>query len=162
MDRLEFVLRSLEETSALGKVIGQAVIGGNIVYLDGDLGAGKTTLTKSLAEALGIPGQAVSSPTFSLVQEYVGGRLTLYHLDIYRLQTAAEVINLGIDDYFADNHAVIVIEWAKNAVDMLPTDALSIGLSARPNANEQRDVILMANGVESSALLYRIREALEC
>ncbi len=102
---------SVTETYAIAKTLADKLCGGEVILLNGDLGAGKTTFTKGLAEALGIK-KTVSSPTFTIIKEYGGGRLFLYHIDMYRIENCGELEELGIEDVFC-NDAVTVIEWNK-------------------------------------------------
>jgi len=106
-----YTTQSELETAAVGRELGTNAAAGDVVLLYGDLGAGKTALVKGLAEGLGIPRDEVTSPTFTLVQEYRGGRLTLYHVDLYRLDDPREVFDLGLDEIAADG--VLAIEWAE-------------------------------------------------
>lgn len=103
--------RSEDETAALGRALAASLTAGDAVFLFGDLGAGKTAFVKGLAEGLGIARDEVSSPTFTLIQEYRGGRLTLFHVDLYRLDDPREVNDLGLDE-IAEN-GVLAIEWAE-------------------------------------------------
>lgn len=100
--------RSEEETAAVGRDFGRTLYSGTVVLLSGDLGAGKTAFVRGLAEGLGIDPREVSSPTFTLIQEYRGGRLPLHHVDLYRLQPR-EVADLGLDDLTLEG--VTAIEW---------------------------------------------------
>jgi tRNA threonylcarbamoyladenosine biosynthesis protein TsaE len=100
---------SESETSAAGRDFARTLPPGAIVLLAGDLGAGKTAFVRGMAEGLGIAGDEVSSPTFTLVQEYRGGRMPLYHVDLYRL-TSVEVNDLGLDDMTLEG-GVTAIEW---------------------------------------------------
>jgi tRNA threonylcarbamoyladenosine biosynthesis protein TsaE len=100
---------SEEETTALGQRIATGLRAGDVVLLTGDLGAGKTAFVRGLAEGLGIDPAEVSSPTFTLIQEYSGGRLPLYHVDLYRL-TSVEVDDLGLDELTMEG-GVTAIEW---------------------------------------------------
>jgi tRNA threonylcarbamoyladenosine biosynthesis protein TsaE len=93
--------------------------GGEVIALSGVLGAGKTQLVKGLARGLGYRGQ-VTSPTFTLVNEYVGGRLTLYHIDLYRVKSEAEAIAFGVEDYLPPANGVTVVEWPETVEALLP------------------------------------------
>ena len=106
-----FISHSPAETEALGERFGRTVKPGQVIALSGDLGAGKTQFVRGLARGLGVPGR-VHSPTFTLVNEYGGGRLQLFHLDLYRLETAQQMLNAGIEDYLSPA-GVAVIEWAE-------------------------------------------------
>lgn len=113
------------QTAAVGAALGRLAEPGDVIALAGDLGAGKTTLTRALAESLDVR-TPVTSPTFTLVHEYEG-RLPVVHIDAYRLKTLREVHDLGFDDYL-DGHAVVVIEWADLLRPLLPPDRLDIRL----------------------------------
>ncbi len=100
---------SVGEMIALGEELAAELTGGAVLSLEGPLGAGKTHLAKGVARGLGFLGE-VSSPTFTLVQEYVGGRLPVYHFDFYRLEALEDLVNLGFEDYL-DGSGVVLIEW---------------------------------------------------
>jgi tRNA threonylcarbamoyladenosine biosynthesis protein TsaE len=106
-----FISHSPAETEALGETWGRAAQPGLVIALSGDLGAGKTQLVKGLARGLNIPAR-VHSPTFSLVNIYAGGRLLLYHLDLYRLDTPEQIVGAGLDEYLS-TRGVTVLEWAE-------------------------------------------------
>src|SRR4051795_11589346 len=106
-----YISHSPEETLALGEAWGRAAVSGLVIGLSGDLGAGKTQLTKGVAQGLGVTGR-VHSPTFTLVNEYAGGRLPLFHVDLYRLDTPDQIIGAGLEEYFCPQ-GVAVIEWAE-------------------------------------------------
>ena len=116
-------LTNRDATIALGKKIGQQLVAGDVLVLDGDLGAGKTTFTKGLAAGLEIP-DIIKSPTFTIIHEYQDGRLPLYHMDAYRLENGVAE-DLGLEEYF-DGDGVSVVEWAEFVEDELPTDFLAI------------------------------------
>jgi tRNA threonylcarbamoyladenosine biosynthesis protein TsaE len=105
------ISHSPAETEALGESWGRAAQKGLVIALSGDLGAGKTQLVKGLARGLGIASR-VHSPSFTLVNVYTGGRLTLFHLDLYRLETKEQILSAGIEDYLQPD-GVAVIEWAE-------------------------------------------------
>lgn len=105
------VTSSEAETVAAGRELAPRLAAGSTVLLIGDLGAGKTAFVRGLAEGLGIPAEDVSSPTFTLMQEYRGGRAPLFHVDLYRLDDAREIEDLGLDE-IAEN-GVLAIEWAE-------------------------------------------------
>jgi tRNA threonylcarbamoyladenosine biosynthesis protein TsaE len=106
-----FISHNPAETEELGERWGRDAQTGLVILLSGDLGAGKTQLVKGLARGLGVTGR-VHSPTFTLVNEYEGGRLRLFHLDLYRLETAAQILSAGIESYLQPE-GVAVIEWAE-------------------------------------------------
>ena len=107
----ELISKSPAETEALGEQFGRVAQRGLVIALSGDLGAGKTQFVRGLARGLGISGR-VHSPTFTLVNEYGGGRLKLFHLDLYRLETAEQILSAGIEEYLQPD-GVSVIEWAE-------------------------------------------------
>jgi tRNA threonylcarbamoyladenosine biosynthesis protein TsaE len=102
---------SEEETAAVGRELAATLSAGDVLLLSGDLGAGKTAFVCGLAEGLGIKRDEVSSPTFTLIQEYRGGRLTLFHVDLYRIEDPREFDELGLDEIAEDG--VLAIEWAE-------------------------------------------------
>jgi tRNA threonylcarbamoyladenosine biosynthesis protein TsaE len=120
----EFNIGSEEETRALGLRIADALEPGDIVALIGDLGTGKTALTKYIAEGLGI-GEEIISPTFNIIKEYRSGRLPLFHFDVYRLADGSEFFDAGAEEYL-NSKGVCVIEWADIVADVLPSDALAV------------------------------------
>jgi tRNA threonylcarbamoyladenosine biosynthesis protein TsaE len=100
-----------EETAAVGRELAATLSAGDVLLLYGDLGAGKTAFVRGLAEGLGVSREEVSSPTFTLIQEYRGGRLTLFHVDLYRIEDPREFDELGLDEIAVDG--VLAIEWAE-------------------------------------------------
>jgi len=104
------------ETEALGEKLGRAAKRGWVVALTGELGAGKTQFVRGLARGLGIPGR-VHSPTFTLVNEYVGGRLKLFHLDLFRLETPEQIFSAGVGEFLKPD-GVAVVEWAERIYDL--------------------------------------------
>lgn len=115
-----FEVSSVEETWELAGRFAEELSPGDVVCLEGDLGAGKTTFTQGLAAAMGVPGR-VTSPTFCIVQEHAGERL-LVHMDLYRLHDEADVEAIGWEDYLAQG-AVLVVEWPERAGSLVPADA---------------------------------------
>jgi tRNA threonylcarbamoyladenosine biosynthesis protein TsaE len=129
-----FVSRSPADTSALGKRIGELLEAGNIVALIGELGCGKTLLTRGIGAGLGVPLRQVNSPSFVLVNEY-RGRLPVSHLDLYRIAGEADGVELGLADYLRRAASgVMIIEWAEKILPLLPSGILKVEfeiLSAR-------------------------------
>ena len=115
---------SPEETFQLGKRLGEQAQPGQIYTLSGDLGVGKTVFTKGVAAGLGIR-EPVSSPTFTIVQEYYDGRLPLYHFDVYRIEDPEEMEEIGYDDYFFGD-GVCLIEWADRIRELLPEHLIRV------------------------------------
>lgn len=139
----EWQSRDAGETFALGKQIGVQLSGGEILLLDGPLGAGKTVFVKGLASALGIDPEAVTSPSFTLVNPYAA-RLTLFHIDLYRLDkgvAAAHAVDL--EELLTDERAVVVIEWAERLGQYpLPTNVWRIGIAG--DGEEPRKISVVA------------------
>ena len=139
-DKHILLLKNEEDTRALGLRIAEALEPGDIVALVGDLGTGKTALTKYIAEGLGIR-EEINSPTFTIVKEYRSGRLPLYHFDVYRLGSGDELIDIGAEEML-DGDGLCVIEWADIVADVLPEDALAIRLDYGENEGERIAEIL--------------------
>lgn len=114
---------SCDHTVRLGEALGRRLNAGDVVALTGDLGAGKTAFVQGIAFGMGIRGR-VTSPTFTIVNEYEGP-IPLFHVDFYRLEHAAELINIGFEEYF-ERGGVVVVEWAERFVDALPADRLDV------------------------------------
>ena len=113
-------IKNEDDTRAFGLALAEEALPGTVYALIGDLGTGKTTLTKSIAEGLGI-ARHITSPTFTIVQEYREGRLPLFHFDVYRLRNAEDLFEIGADEYFY-GHGVSVVEWADLVMEALPED----------------------------------------
>lgn len=139
----------VEYTQALGAALGSVVRSGDVVALQGDLGAGKTNLAQGLARGLGVT-EDVNSPTFILANEYTSGRLALYHVDAYRVASADQAAGFGLDDYL-NGEGVTVVEWAERVRGALPQDVLWIELEYI-NENERR-LKATAHGLRAGELL---------
>lgn len=113
-----------EDTFTIGKKLAETVRPGEIYTLNGDLGVGKTVFTKGLAAGLGIK-EPVTSPTFTILQEYESGRLPLYHFDVYRIGDPEEMDEIGYEDYFY-GHGICLIEWAELIEELIPEEAFAV------------------------------------
>ena len=126
---MEFIVTTVEETNNIGELIGTLVNSGDIICLIGDLGTGKTHLTKGIAKGLNIEDH-ITSPTFTIVNEYTG-RLKLYHFDVYRVNDPDEIAAIGFDEYiFSDG--VSIIEWANYIEELIPPNNLTITIDKLP------------------------------
>ena len=125
MIKRELIIKNENETRDFALNLAEELEAGNVLALIGDLGTGKTALTKYIAQGLGIRDSIVS-PTFTIVREYTGGRLPLYHFDVYRLADSEEMFNIGAEEYFYEKDGVCVIEWADIVEDILPADTKCI------------------------------------
>jgi tRNA threonylcarbamoyladenosine biosynthesis protein TsaE len=123
----QFISKSPEETRAWGQRLAERLRAGDCLLLIGALGAGKTTLVQGIALGLGVPLEKVRSPTFVLIHEYAG-RIPIYHVDAYRVRSAAELIAVGIEDYFAAGSGIIIIEWGEVVREICPPGSLEIQL----------------------------------
>ena len=114
---MEFITQSPQQTESLGFALGQRLSPGDIIAYKGDLGAGKTAFTRGLARGLGCTEQ-VTSPTYTIVNEYLSGRLPLFHFDMYRLASSEDLWGIGWDDYL-DRNGVCAVEWSENVEDAM-------------------------------------------
>ena len=114
---MEFITNSPAETEKIGAALGQAIPAGSIIAYRGDLGAGKTAFTRGLARGLGT-AEMVTSPTYTIVNEYLGGRCPLFHFDMYRLRSSDDLFDIGWDDYL-DRNGVCAVEWSENVDDAM-------------------------------------------
>lgn len=115
------IIRDETETKKFATDVAQTLKKGDVIALVGDLGTGKTTLSKYIAEALGIT-ETITSPTFTIVQEYHSGRLPLYHFDVYRVDDIEEMYRIGYEEYFY-GEGVCIVEWADIVEEIIPEDA---------------------------------------
>ena len=114
---MDYITTSPEETEALGAALGRIIPAGTVLAYRGDLGAGKTAFTRGLARGLGC-GETVTSPTYTIVNEYLGGRLPLFHFDMYRLSSADDLFDIGWEDYL-DRGGVCAVEWSENVAEAM-------------------------------------------
>ena len=124
MNNCSFISHSVAETERYAERLAKTFVGGEVLLLKGDLGAGKTHFVKGLAKGLGID-DVVTSPTFALHNSYAG-RLTLNHFDFYRIDDSEEVAILGLDEFFYDKNAVAAIEWSENVANLLPKHCVTV------------------------------------
>ena len=129
-----FHTNSAEETIELGEKIGSLLQKGDIIALQGTLAAGKTTITKGIARALGVQDE-ITSPTFCLISEYEG-TMPLYHMDVYRLEGGDDFINLGVEDLIYGN-GVSLIEWSEKIMSELPKKTIILRLEAKEGTTER-------------------------
>ncbi len=155
MKTLHIQSNSPEKTQHLGTIIGKSTNANDLILLSGTLGSGKTCLTQGIARGLDIHEYTLS-PTFVLVREY-RGKLPLYHIDLYRLDTSEDMMSIGLDDYIYSN-GVCVIEWAEKGESILPEDNLSIQFSYL--SQHDRDIQMKAHGKRYEKLLKTIAESL--
>jgi tRNA threonylcarbamoyladenosine biosynthesis protein TsaE len=153
---LELTTSSPQETQAVGRLLGQQAQAGDIFLLSGELGTGKTTLTQGIAWGLGVAEHA-RSPTFVLMAQYQG-RLTLHHIDLYRVDTVEEALELGLDDYLF-GQGVCVVEWAEKAPQAFPADHLSVQLHYVGEMT--RRLALVPRGQRYESLLQVVAESLK-
>lgn len=141
-----FETASADETIAVGRAIARGLPKSAVVLLIGNLGAGKTTLAKGIISGLGVAEpEEVTSPTFTLIHEYGGGRV--YHVDLYRLDTPAQVSTLGLEEIFDDTsgrEAVVLIEWGEKFRELMPAQSIEITLSPASASNPEARRIMIA------------------
>ena len=140
---LTFTTSSAEETIELGKKIGKLLKKGDIIAMQGTLAAGKTTITKGIAAALGIT-ETITSPTFCLISEYEG-TMPLYHMDVYRLDGTEDFINLGTDDMLYGD-GVSIIEWSEKIMDELPSSTIILKITPQEDGTRLIEIDNWNNG----------------
>ena len=133
------ITKTPEQTELLGKKLAELLRPGDVIAYYGDLGAGKTAFTRGLAAGLGIR-EAVTSPTYTIVNEYLSGRMPLFHFDMYRLSSSEELFDIGWEDYLARG-GVCAVEWSENVADAL-TDAISITIEKNPAQLDWRKITI--------------------
>jgi len=145
---------SPEETCRLGAAIGRHARAGDVIALVGELGSGKTVLVQGLARGLGVdPATYVSSPTFTIMHRYLG-RLPLYHIDLYRIETPEALATLGLDDYL-EGDGVASVEWAEHGWGLLPKERLTVRL--RRTGSEARAIELIPVGDRYHSLVRELK-----
>ena len=150
---MKIYIENVEKTIELGCLIGSLMKSGDMICLDGDLGAGKTHLSKGIARGLGI-AEEITSPTFTIVQEYEG-KLPLFHFDVYRIADEEEMYYIGFDEYLARG-GVCIIEWANLIENILPKERLDIELLY--TEKEGRNMRLTPHGARYEALVKELIE----
>ncbi len=131
----EVIIKNERETKQFGLKLGKDLKKGDVVALIGDLGTGKTTLTKYIGEGLGIT-EMITSPTFTIIQEYYSGKLPLYHFDVYRINDIEEMSELGYEEYFYGD-GVTIVEWADQIMEIIPEQAIVIHIEYGIAADER-------------------------
>jgi len=151
------ITTSPEQTQKVGEILGRLLEAGDLVCLYGDLGSGKTNLSYGIAMGLDVKQDYITSPTFTLVNEYEG-RIPFYHIDLYRLTDPAELDNIGFDEYI-DSDGATVIEWAERADAELPSDSLNVYLS--DITGESREIGFFAEGQRYEKLVEDLKTNLK-
>jgi tRNA threonylcarbamoyladenosine biosynthesis protein TsaE len=154
---IECPSHSPEQTRRLGVRLGELLHGGDLVCLEGALGAGKTCLAQGIGRGCGV-SEPLISPTFTLIHEYQRPHngMALYHVDLYRIANPREALGLGLDDYLDDRTAIIVIEWPERARELLPEERLWILM--RHIEGDRRILLFSARGARYEALLREFRK----
>jgi tRNA threonylcarbamoyladenosine biosynthesis protein TsaE len=153
--KYSIISNSPAETIAFGKKLAEWINVPALILLNGDLGTGKTLITKAVVSALGYQGD-VTSPTFNLVQEYQA-QVEIIHMDLYRLDRSEELLEIGFEDYL-NREAVIFIEWPELALSLIPADFIFINI--KKLSDNQREITVRGEGKMSSLLIERLNQ--EC
>lgn len=150
MSELRCVAKNEQQTDRLGQWLADTLPAGSVVALLGTLGAGKTRLVQSVAVAIGSPPGTVTSPTFVLVNEYLEGRLPIYHFDAYRLHDEDEFLELGPEEYF-EGGGITFVEWADRVASGMPAEYFTIAIEVL--GQTEREFVLTARGTEGESIL---------
>jgi len=151
---VDLVSHGADQTRRLGNRLGELMEGGEVICLTGELGTGKTCLAQGIGAGLGVVDR-ITSPTFTLINEYRGGRLTLYHVDLYRIVDAKAALAFGLDDYMY-GEGVCAIEWAERVREVWPEELLLVSL--RHIDETKRGVTLRAYGARYKRLLAAFKQ----
>lgn len=146
-----------QDTRAVGAALAPVLVARDVVVLTGELGAGKTTFVQGLAQGLGAT-EHVASPTFTLVREYVTGRLPIAHVDVYRLERLQDVVDLALEELAGDD-AVLLVEWGDAVEELLSADRLRVELTTEGD-DEVRRIVVTAEGPSWAVRAAALREAL--
>lgn len=136
-----FIIGDLKQTKKLAKKFAKLLVGGEVILLNGDLGAGKTTFTKYVLMALGVKGN-ITSPTFTLMHEYKTKKFNIYHFDMYRLTSGAEANGLGFEEYLYDDSgkSISFVEWSENIQDILKGNYININITLLDNGKRKFEI----------------------
>ncbi len=140
---MEFVTHSRGETEALGNRLASGLAAGTVVAFTGDLGAGKTAFISGMGQALGVKDR-VTSPTFTIVNEYEGGRLPLFHFDMYRMNGADELFHIGWEDYLTRG-GICAVEWSEHVAQALGEDVVRVSIG---RGDKENDRIIVIEGAD--------------
>ena len=138
----KYISNSREETEKIGALFAEGLKGGEVVAFIGGLGMGKTCFTRGLAKGLGFEGD-VTSPTFALINEYLGGRLNLYHFDMYRIESWEDLYSSGFFEYIEEN-GIVAVEWSENIENALPENTVFVEIKALED--ETREITIYRKG----------------
>lgn len=137
---MKIEVRNLKDTETVGKIIARNLEKGTVLCLDGDLGAGKTTLTQFIAKEFGV-NEYITSPTFTIIKEYQG-KLPFYHMDVYRIDSEDDMYDLGYEEYIY-SEGITIIEWSNKIINMLPENRINIYIQS---GNDDYLRLLSVNG----------------
>ena len=135
-----FETHAPEETEKLGQALAKYLMPGAVIAYEGDLGAGKTAFTRGLAKGLGA-AEPVTSPTYTIVNEYLSGRIPLFHFDMYRLHSADDLFDIGWEDYL-ERGGVCAVEWSEQVADAMPEDTIYVTIARCPDAENWRTITI--------------------
>ncbi len=138
----KYISESYEKTEEIASRFAKTLSGGQVVAFRGGLGMGKTCFTRGIAKGLGFKGE-VTSPTFALINEYLGGRLSVYHFDMYRIETWQDLYSSGFFEY-CDENGVVVVEWSENIENALPDNTIFVEIKAL--GEETREILIYEKG----------------
>ena len=141
---MQITTHSADETQALGQKLASRLAPGDVIAYFGDLGAGKTAFTRGLAQGLGIT-DPVTSPTYTIVNEYRSGRLPLFHFDMYRLDSSDALFDIGWEDYL-ERGGICIVEWSENVADAMPADAVTVTIE-RGSGDDERIITVTGGNI---------------